>query len=153
MSEGIVARLFFFSSLCRNVFLFSKTIRHRLHKKINSVQSVFLLFYSRLWERGYTSLSSLTRLAVSLKLSSVGEKVLGRSLFGGLAGGANGEGSGAGKSPLLSTGFSSFICKAMQTVNMNLLKSLKFFVLKLKNINCVQIHLWVRGVFKCGAWL
>lgn len=46
---------------------------------------------------------------MSLKLSSVGEKVLGRSLFGGLAGGANGEGSGAGKSPLLSTGFSSFI--------------------------------------------
>lgn len=71
----------------------------------------FFFFDSRLWERGYTSLSSFTRLAVSLKLSSVGEKVLGRSLFWGLAGGTNGDGSGAEESPLLPAGFSSFICK------------------------------------------
>lgn len=53
---------------------------------------------------------------MSLKLSSVGEKVLGRSLFCGLAGGANGDGSGAEESPLLPTGFSSFICKTIQNV-------------------------------------
>lgn len=63
------------------------------------------------------SLSSFTRLAVSLKLSSVGENVLGRSLFGGLVGGTNGEGSGAEGSLLLPTGFSSFIYKMIQRVN------------------------------------
>lgn len=74
-------------------------------------------FDSRPWERGYTSLSSLTRLAVSWKLSSVGEKVLGRSLFWGLAGGTNGDGSAVEVSPLFPAALSSFIWKTVQRVN------------------------------------
>lgn len=62
-------------------------------------------------EGGYTSLSSFTRVAVSLKLSSVGEKVLGRSLFWSLVGGTKGEGSGPEEFPPLPVGFSSFICE------------------------------------------
>lgn len=41
---------------------------------------------------GHISLSSLTRLAVSLKVSSVGEKALSFSRFWGLGGGTKGDG-------------------------------------------------------------
>lgn len=117
MSEGIATEdffffiiLFFFLSLNKLRFV------HRLHlKKINSVQSVSFFFDSHPLERGYTSVSSLTRLAVSLKLSSVGEKVLGRSFFEFLAAGTNGDGSGAEESALLA-GFSSFICKIIHSL-------------------------------------
>lgn len=109
MSEGIVTEDILFALACLSVPTQSEFV-HRLHIKINSVQSVFFLFLS-VRESGYTSLSSLTRLAVSLKLSSVGEKALGRSFFEGFAGGANGDGSGAEESSLFPSGFSSFICK------------------------------------------
>lgn len=74
----------------------------------------------------YISLSSLTRLAVSLKVSSVGEKVPSFSRFVGLGGGTNGEGCGSLTSTYATAG-SPCICNKhtnnSQTVAMQIVAS------------------------------